>query len=641
MNRLGIFVFYDKEGIVDRYVKTLLEDICCHLSRLVIVCNGMLTNDGRKLFQNFTSEIYVRENTGFDAMAYKLALTDYLGWDEVNKYDEILLFNDTFYGPVYPFSEMFLQMEEEQCDFWGITFHERFRDYMFGTDDIVPAHLHTYFCVYRKSAVISTVFQEYWDNFDSTEWFFSDVCRHEQTFTKVLENGGLSWKAYVDTNAYNNMDMLDANVNPYYVMAYDLIKYHRCPILKRKNFIIKNLSYRTGTGGEDIARALEYIREQTAYDSDLIWENILRLYNIYEIRNALHLEYILPWNVLGIRTSPGLLQETAVVIYIPNGMQRQETEIYLKQIPESIHVQIVSSIRQLKKDVQSLGKIYTYLGIVRLYEIEADKPLTVIKSLNHNLLENMLKSAAYIHHVLELFKNNKRLGVLTVPSPLHANYLGEIGSEWGDSYERVLKITEQLQIHINLAPEIPCLTKEYTFWCKTSSVRPLLENFTVYEDDVLARIYPYVSQSEGYYTGVIMNSGYASLQCTNLAYELRGTLKKYGQGKKITDYDSIFETDITSVVAGYDYVMIYGAGSDGIKTSNVLKRCGIRVNGFVISDDQPHQDEKNGLPIYRLSEVPFEKERTMILVAVRYTRDQNIIMQNLRNKGYEHYYIAC
>ena len=41
--RLGIFFFFDAQGIVDSYVETLLADMVKNLSELVIVVNGELT----------------------------------------------------------------------------------------------------------------------------------------------------------------------------------------------------------------------------------------------------------------------------------------------------------------------------------------------------------------------------------------------------------------------------------------------------------------------------------------------------------------------------------------------------------------------------------------------------------------------
>lgn len=636
MKRLGIFVFYDKQGIVDRYVKYLLDGLKRHLSRLVIVCNGFLTDDGRHTLSKYSQEIYVRENTGFDAMGYKLAMTLYLGWDQVEQFDEILLFNDTFYGPIFPFSEMFDAMEKKQCDFWGITCEKRFNDYLFGTDTITPTHIHTYFCVYRKSAVISDAFRNYWNEFDSTEWFFSDVCRHEMTFTEVLEKGGLTWKTYVELPDYHDIDMLDSSVNPYYSLAYDIIKFYRCPILKRKNFIIKNLSWRTGTGGEDTKKALQYVAEQTDYDENLIWENILRLYNIYEIKNALHLDYILPWKGKNEHIRE-MWDRIAILIYVPENDTFLELKDYIDQMPEDAYVKVHKTQREWKDCIRSLDKQYKYICFISLYEFLPQEPMTVRKSLNYNLLENMIKSENYISHIIQLYEENPRLGILAAPYSVHGNNLGQLHDLWGDSYDNVSAQAEELRLNVNIAYDTPCVNTDLAMWCRTEAIQPFLSRIVDCSTEVIAKICPYIAQSQGYYTGTVMNTEYASLQTTNLMYELTGIVQKCFKEHAFTDYKSLLEADIASIVKGYKYAVIYGAGANGIKTSNLFKKNGLTLQGFMISDDQPRQAEKNGYPIYRLSEFPFNREETMVIVSVAYARSRNEIVKNLEDKGFKHY----
>ena len=48
MKRVAIYFFYDKNGIVDKYVNYFLEDLKKNLDRLIIVCNGKLTSKGRE-----------------------------------------------------------------------------------------------------------------------------------------------------------------------------------------------------------------------------------------------------------------------------------------------------------------------------------------------------------------------------------------------------------------------------------------------------------------------------------------------------------------------------------------------------------------------------------------------------------------
>lgn len=638
MKRLGIFVFYDKQGKVDRYIECLLKGIQEHLSRLVIVCNGLLEDEGRKIFSRYSDEIYVRENSGYDAMAYKLALTDYIGWEQVDQYDEVLLFNDTFYGPIYPFSEMFEKMDKEQCDFWGITCERQFNDYMFGTDTVTPTHIHTYFCVYRKSAVMNAAFRDYWNAFDSTEWFFSDVCKHEMAFTKVLEDGGLEWKTYVELPEYHDDDMLDASVNPYYSLAYDIIKYYRCPILKRKNFIIKNLSFRTGTGGEDTRKSLEYVTNETDYNEDFIWENILRLYNIYEIKNALHLDYVLPWKHRE-STEDVDNKKSAVIVWAQEDTSLYELQMYIDAIRECCDVIICSSYEEMKMSMVGVLKNYEYMCCISMEKINPRNPITQVKSLNYNLLECAIKSSNYICNLMSVFEDNPRLGVLVAPNSVHGKYLHELNNLWEEDYKQVVELIETKFSSSTIAQDIPCMNSQLVIWCRSEIVKPVIDILFEYEPRVIAKAIPYIAQEQGYYTGTVTNTDWASLQLTNLTFELTGLVQKSYKEHSFTDYNSIFESDMEAMVSGYKYVAIYGAGANGIKASNLFRKKGISVQGFIVSDDQPKQSKKNGLSIYRLSEFPYPKEETIIIISVAYARSRNAIVKNLIDRGYENYRI--
>ena len=91
--RLGIFFFFDAQGIVDSYVETLLTDMVKNLSELVIVVNGELTAKSYAKLTAFTDNIILRENKGMDAWAYKTALESY-GWDRLVEFDEVIFVLD-------------------------------------------------------------------------------------------------------------------------------------------------------------------------------------------------------------------------------------------------------------------------------------------------------------------------------------------------------------------------------------------------------------------------------------------------------------------------------------------------------------------------------------------------------------------
>ena len=120
--RLGAFLFYDKDGIVGDYIDYLLEKMNEHLDKLIVICNGEVNEEGKDRLKVFATEMIFRENEGFDAGGWKHLFTKHLSRDELLAYDEIVLFNDSFFGPVYPLEEMFSEMESRSVrDFWVIT----------------------------------------------------------------------------------------------------------------------------------------------------------------------------------------------------------------------------------------------------------------------------------------------------------------------------------------------------------------------------------------------------------------------------------------------------------------------------------------------------------------------------------------
>lgn len=118
MNRLAIYVFWEKEGIVRNYVLTYLAGLKEIAEKIYVVVNGKITSAGKDTIQKMGISVIVRENIGVDFWAYKTGLDAEGGLD---KYDEIILANCSCYGPVYPFSEMFKKMDKSSVDFWGIT----------------------------------------------------------------------------------------------------------------------------------------------------------------------------------------------------------------------------------------------------------------------------------------------------------------------------------------------------------------------------------------------------------------------------------------------------------------------------------------------------------------------------------------
>ncbi|MEG0370159.1 MAG: rhamnan synthesis F family protein, partial [Hungatella sp.] len=216
--RLGIFVFYDQDGIVGNYVYYLLDEISQWVHHLVIVCNGKLSAEGSERFHQYTEDVFVRENSGYDGTAYKEVILNLYGIDKVREFDELLLFNDSCYAPMYPFEAVFDKMESDDIDFWGITEYESVSNH-------IAKHIQAYFICIHSRMLHSPEFREFWNTMEPI-YEYEDAVRHfEIKFTTYFSENGYHWRTLIGESPYI-----------LYYDGYEMMKYHHCPFVKRKNY---------------------------------------------------------------------------------------------------------------------------------------------------------------------------------------------------------------------------------------------------------------------------------------------------------------------------------------------------------------------------------------------------------------------
>lgn len=651
MKRLGIFVFYDRDGIVDKYVEYLLESLQGHITELVIVCNGIITEMGREKLSAFTDKICIRENKGFDVMAYKMALIEYVGWEEVLTYDEVILLNDTFYGPFYPWKEVFDKMTQSTADFWGLTRQLETSDYFTYGTTIQPAYIQSYFYCFRKSMLSSLVFQKYWNEIDATNWIFSDVVnRHEKQFTKKMEEAGFVWDTYIKAEEFE-YDNPNYNINQYYYIAYELIKRHRYPIVKRKNFILRHTSEGFGSRGDDISKAFTYIQNKTDYDTDMIWDNLLRLYPMGDIKKALGLNYVLSDTLL--EKNQNKEYKAAIIACITNEQQYQETKEYIKTLETVLPIFTIQMERCgdfklheifLKKVVE-IEKDYDYICFIHNLneEIEKDAPMQGY-SLLCDAWENMVKSEGYIRNILQLFETNPRLGFITIPKSIYGTLFGELGNSWAGHFQQVKEILRRMNVTAPLSEQADCLCAQHTFWVRTKSLKPYYDKVQDiieqgYSSDSFARCYPVLVQQAGYYSATVQNCQQASASYTNMEAVLTQILQRSKQKYSFCTYDDYLDGEAILYCKKYSRIQIYGAGENGYRAACLLKQHGILVDGFIVSDGQPKPAEKFGYSLQYLSELPYGDSKLGIIVAVANATFRAQIEVGLNEKGYKDIYI--
>ena len=264
MKRLAIFVFYDFQGIVDEYVEYLLLKLAGVVDEITIISNGYLGEEAKDILKKYSKRVYERENIGFDAGAYKDAFTLYLKDVDWRIWDEVIMLNDTFYGPIYPFELLLDKMDKQNIDFWGLT---KFEDGMWEDGRKIPCHLQSYFLGVRKTLLCSNAFYAFWKEMNYFQVIEDAIWDFEVKFTDWFSGLGFRYIAYTDITENGYIEKKGTNV--YYTYTYELVAKSRVPVIKRKSLYSFNYV--------NAAKAIDYIKNNTLYEVELIEKHIERL----------------------------------------------------------------------------------------------------------------------------------------------------------------------------------------------------------------------------------------------------------------------------------------------------------------------------------------------------------------------------
>lgn len=562
IKRLVIYFFYDADGIVDRYVPYMLEDIKRNCSEIFVVCNGKLTPEGRETFKKLTPNVMVRENTGFDVWAYKTALEHY-GWDKLAEYDEVVMMNFTIFGPLYPFSEMFEEMNRRDVDFWGITKHHKVDFDVFNTCKYkyIPEHIQSSFIAIRRPLASSLEYQKMWKEMPMIHSYAESVGYYEAIFTKDFTDKGFMSSVYIDAS-----DLEGYTRYPLMMMSDELIKNRKCPIIKVKSFYQDYADILGDTIGNCTIDALDYIKLTHCYDIDMIWEHVLRVANMADIKRIMHLNFILPQNyrLKSFRTEPNriclalhlyypeLVEEclryaasmpinSQLIVTVTNEKMRDIVSERLKgnRHFSKIRIELIENrgrdVSALLVGVAPFVNEYDLICFMHDKKTKQTKPYCSGRSFAYLCFENNLASKEYVSNVISTFEENPRLGMLMPPTPHHSMLYNTLGCEWYSNFENTVALADKIGIHCDIsADKEPIAPLGTMFWFRAASMQKLFNYGWKYEDfprepnqydgtllHAIERIYGYVVQDEGYYPAWVMTDRFARIETTNLSYSLR------------------------------------------------------------------------------------------------------------------------
>ena len=551
MKRAGIFLFYDPEGKVDDYILGCLGSLQQHMDYLLVVSNSPLDETNRKRLESVSSEVMERKNVGYDVGAYRDGLR-HLGWDHMGDYDELVLFNYTFFAPIHPWAGLFERTDKWDTDFWGITEHDEVRPHPFLPKLVMPRHIQSHWIAVRSSLSTTKDWRTYWEDMPPIESYNDSIQWHESRFTGYFNALG-----YRHEVAYNVDDYPSAN--PVFDNA-SLLLQDGCPILKRRNLFHNPLHLdRFAIIGADM---LEQARA-AGYDTDLILSNLARTSKPRDLVTNAGLTWVVPQNASEETYAAAATQKILAVAHIFYADMAEEILQRLSVLPKGYYLVATTSNEENQAQIRAVMERYGVEGEVRVVAsnrgrdigaflvdcndvLSSDKWDIVVKIhskksvqddynaaqlFKTHLYDNLLNSRAHVANILAEFAAHPALGMVLAPLP-HMGY-PTMGHAWFTNREPAQAVAKRLGINVPFDKDMPLATYGSMFIARPQALTKLVnagfkpENFPVeggYKDGslahVLERLMAYAALSEGFYVRPVLAPKWAEVYYGYLEYKL-------------------------------------------------------------------------------------------------------------------------
>lgn len=552
--RVVFYLLWDARGHVDDYVVYALTHFRAFAEHIVVIVNGELTDEGRSRLNTVADDVMQRNNEGFDVGGYREALQRF-GRERLAEFDEVILTNYTWFGPVRPLAPLFERMDAQAIDFWGVTDHGEVTPHPFATEGTMPAHIQSHWIAVRSRMLNSSAWATYWHDMPPIRSYSDSIMHHEARFTQHFTDAG-----FVAAVAYPHTDY-PATLNPAADCAHLLLR-DGCPVFKRR-VLFQDPLYLDKHA--IIGRWLIEGATEQGYPAELIWSNIVKSTRPKVLNTTASMLEVLPDIDLGYDAANPLRIAAAVHIFYDD--MTDELLDRVAWLPSTVDLFVTTPDAERadrirariaeradatigRSDVRVLpsnrgrdqSAFYVALRDVILSDdydlivkIHSKKSVqdgaTVGRFFKKQQLGNLLHSRGYAANVVRMFQREKGLGIVFPPT-IHIGH-PTLGGAWFGNRDRAAELAAEAGIRVPLDEISPLAPMGGMFIARPAALRRMLHRDWSFDDypsesdygdgalsHVQERLVSYAAAEDGYRTRTVAHPGYIAVSHTYLEYKL-------------------------------------------------------------------------------------------------------------------------
>ena len=231
--RTVLLASFSYDGRIDDSLIYLLKGLKKIADNIVLIADSPIFEEELDKLDGLVSYARYKRHGAYDFGSYRDGLK-YLrenGYLDESVSEELVMMNDSCYGPVYPFEESFEKMAKEAWNFWGYVGNWS-----------ISFHICSFFYVFDRKVIDSMLLDEFMERVKGEVDRYTAIAEFETQLTKVLTSQNMVAKAYVSETE-------DSGINHRNILT--LLRDYRLPLIKKKSL--------NGDAKESIVAAMKII----------------------------------------------------------------------------------------------------------------------------------------------------------------------------------------------------------------------------------------------------------------------------------------------------------------------------------------------------------------------------------------------
>lgn len=186
MDSICLFAGFNANGKIEDYVVYYVKELSKFAD--VYYLSDCYTQDSElEKLKPFVKKAYSYRHEKYDFGSWQ-ELINKIGYEKLQKYKNLILCNDSCFGPLFDIHQICNEMNARGCDFWGIT----------KNNYLGIIHIQSYFMSFKKNVFMSDIFMEFFKSVKKEASKYDVVMQYELTLTNILSKSGFKYLSYID-----------------------------------------------------------------------------------------------------------------------------------------------------------------------------------------------------------------------------------------------------------------------------------------------------------------------------------------------------------------------------------------------------------------------------------------------------------